>query len=161
MKAVIQRVLKASVTVSDEIVGSIQHGLCVLVGISRDDTEKDMEYIARKILSIRLFENAEDTASSGKWNKSVVDRDFEVLCVSQFTLQSTLKGNKPDFHLAMSSEQSKEFYLKFLDLLKKSYKPEKIQDGRFGAYMKVDIQNDGPVTILLDSKKTNEKNELQ
>ncbi len=154
--------------------------MCVLVGISRDDTDKDLEYIAKKILSIRLFENPEETASSGKWNKNVVDRDFEVLCISQFTLQSTLKGfflvfcsiwlflnkviiilkgTKPDFHLAMSSEQSKEFYQKFLDLLKKTYKEEKIKDGRFGAYMKVDIQNDGPVTILLDSKKTSEKSE--
>ena len=109
MKAVIQRVLKASVTVSDEIVGSIQHGLCVLIGISRDDNDKDMEYIAKKILSIRLFESGDDTASAGKWSKSVVDRDFEILCVSQFTLQSTLKGTKPDFHLAMSSEIFRSF----------------------------------------------------
>ena len=159
MKAVIQRVLKASVTVSDEIVGSIQHGLCVLIGISRDDNDKDMEYIAKKILSIRLFESGDDTASAGKWSKSVVDRDFEILCVSQFTLQSTLKVTKPDFHLAMSSEQSKDFYHKFLDLLKKMYKIEKINDGKFGAYMQVNILNDGPVTILLDSKKNNDKTE--
>lgn len=154
MKAVIQRVLKASVTVADEIVGSIEHGLCVLVGIARDDTEKDMEYIIKKILTVRLFENDEtDTASSsGKWNKSVVDKNFEILCVSQFTLQSTLKGTKPDFHYAMSSDQSKEFYEKFLANLKKMYKQDKIKDGRFGAYMQVNIQNDGPVTLLLDSK---------
>lgn len=151
MKAIIQRVIKASVTVSDEVVGSIQNGLCVLVGISRDDTDKDIDYIVRKILNIRLFEDKDSTNS--KWDKSVVDRDFEVLCISQFTLQSTLKGNKPDFHLAMGSDKSKEFYEKFLDKLKKAYKPEKIQDGRFGAYMQVHIQNDGPVTIILESKK--------
>ena len=156
MKAVIQRVLRASVTVSGEIVGSIENGLCVLVGIARDDTDKDMEYIVRKILNLRIFENADD---SGKWDKSVMDRNFAVLCVSQFTLQSTLKGNKPDFHLAMASDKSKEFYEKFLEKMKSSYKPEKIQDGRFGAYMKVDIQNDGPVTIILESKKDTKQDE--
>lgn len=153
MKAVIQRVAKASVTVSDEIVGSIQKGLCVLVGISRDDTEKDIDFIVRKILNIRLFESGDE--SQQKWNKSAVELDLEILCVSQFTLQSTLKGTKPDFHLAMGAEQSRDFYETFLDRLKKAYKPEKIQDGRFGAYMQVNIQNDGPVTILLDSKKDN------
>lgn len=153
MKAVIQRVLKASVTVSDEIVGSIQNGLCVLIGIARDDTEKDMEFIAKKILSLKLFED------EGHWKRSVVDKDFEVLCVSQFTLQArTSKGAKPDFHQAMSSETSEEFYSKFLDLMKAKYKSEKIQNGKFGAYMKVDIQNDGPVTIIIESRKdeTNE-----
>ncbi len=152
MKAVIQRVLKASVTVSDELVSSISNGLCVLVGIARDDTDKDMDFIVRKILNIRLFENDEPD-SAAKWNKSVMEKDFEILCVSQFTLQSTLKGTKPDFHLAMSSEQSKEFYEKFLLQMRKHYKDEKIKDGRFGAYMQVNIQNDGPVTILLDSRK--------
>ena len=153
MKAIIQRVCNASVTVSNEVISSIQNGLCVLVGISRDDTDKDIEYIVRKILNIRLFD-AE--AQNGKWDKSVVDRDFEVLCVSQFTLQSQLKGNKPDFHLAMGAELSKDFYEKFLASMRKAYKSEKIKDGKFGAYMQVSIQNDGPVTIILDSKKEKE-----
>lgn len=157
MKAIIQRVAKASVTVSDELISSIQNGLCVLVGIGRDDTEKDLDYIVRKILSIRLFENPEN--ENTKWNKSVVDRDFEILCVSQFTLQSTLKGTKPDFHLAMNSEHSKDFYEKFLESMRKSYKPDKIKDGKFGEYMQVNIQNDGPVTIILDSKKDNVKSD--
>ena len=156
MRAVIQRVLKASVTVSDEIISSISNGYCVLIGISRDDTEKDMDFIVRKILNIRLFEDVADeagTSGGGKWNKSIVDRDFEILCVSQFTLQSTLKGNKPDFHLAMSADSSKDFYAKFLQQMRNTYKPEKIKDGQFGAYMQVNIQNDGPVTIIIDSKK--------
>ncbi len=94
MKAIIQRVCTASVTVSNELISSIQNGLCVLIGISRDDNDKDIDYIVRKILNIRLFDS-DVTAESGnsKWDKSVVDRDFEVLCVSQFTLQSNLKGN--------------------------------------------------------------------
>ena len=159
MRAVIQRVLKASVTVSDEIISSISNGYCVLIGISRDDTEKDMDFIVRKILNIRLFEDvADETGTSGgggggKWNKSIVDRDFEILCVSQFTLQSTLKGNKPDFHLAMSADSSKDFYARFLQQMRNTYKAEKIKDGQFGAYMQVNIQNDGPVTIIIDSKK--------
>lgn len=149
MKAVIQRVLKASVTVSDEIVGSIQKGLCVLVGISREDTEKDIEFIVKKILSLKLFES--DDVS---WKKSVMDGDLEVLCVSQFTLQArTDKGAKPDFHMAMGSQISEDFYGKFLEMMKQKYKPEKIQNGKFGANMQVHIQNDGPVTIILDSKK--------
>lgn len=152
MKAVIQRVCAASVTVSNEMISSIKSGLCVLIGISRDDTEKDIEYIVKKILSLRLFED-EANAEGAKWSKNVTERDFEILCVSQFTLQSTLKGTKPDFHLAMGADQSKDFYENFLESLRKSYKSEKIKDGKFGAYMNVNIQNDGPVTILLDSKK--------
>jgi D-aminoacyl-tRNA deacylase len=153
MRAVIQRVLKASVTVSDEIISSISNGYCVLIGISRDDTEKDMDFIVKKILNIRLFEDVDENGANNKWNKSVVDRDLEILCVSQFTLQSTLKGNKPDFHLAMSADSSKDFYFKFLQQMRSCYKPEKIKDGQFGAYMQVNIQNDGPVTIIIDSKK--------
>ncbi len=149
MRAVIQRVLKASVIVSDEIVGSVHKGLCVLVGISRDDTDKDMEFIVKKILNMKLFEN-----EGNHWKKSVVDCDLEVLCVSQFTLYArTDKGTKPDFHEAMGSQMSEEFYNKFLELMRKKYKTEKIQNGKFGAYMKVDIQNDGPVTIIIDSRK--------
>jgi D-aminoacyl-tRNA deacylase len=152
MKAVIQRVCSASVTVSNEMISSIKNGLCILIGISRDDTEKDIDYIVKKILNIRLFEDEAATEGS-KWSKNVVERDFEILCVSQFTLQSTLKGTKPDFHLAMGADKSKDFYEKFLESLRKSYKSENIKDGKFGAYMNVNIQNDGPVTILLDSKK--------
>ncbi|KAK0050754.1 D-tyrosyl-tRNA(Tyr) deacylase 1 [Biomphalaria pfeifferi] len=148
MKAVIQRVLSASVTVDNEIVGSIGKGLCVLVGISRHDTEKEMEYIVRKILNIRVFNDEKDK----RWMKSVMDMGYEVLCVSQFTLESTLKGNKPDFRYAMSPELSQPFYNQFLQALKTQYKADKIQDGKFGAYMQVDIQNDGPVTIPLEIK---------
>ena len=153
MKAVIQRVLTASVSVSGELVSSIQRGYCILVGISKDDTEKDMDYIIRKILNIRLFS---DEDSNTRWNKSVIDKDFEILCVSQFTLQSVLKGTKPDFHQAMAAEKSKDFYDKFLDSLGNLYKKDKIKNGKFGNYMKVSIENDGPVTIILDSKKSND-----
>ncbi|KAM3622937.1 uncharacterized protein V6R79_005059 [Siganus canaliculatus] len=147
MRAIIQRVTTASVTVGEEQVSSIGRGLCVLLGISTDDTQRDADYIVRKILNLRLFDDENGRA----WSKSVMDRDFEVLCVSQFTLQCILKGNKPDFHTAMPAELSQPFYNSILENLRTTYKPELIKDGKFGAYMQVHIQNDGPVTIELNS----------
>ncbi|XP_037328805.1 D-aminoacyl-tRNA deacylase 1 [Pungitius pungitius] len=147
MRAIIQRVTKATVTVGEEEISSIGRGLCVLLGVSVEDTQKDADYIVRKILNLRLFEDEGGRA----WTKSVVDRDFEVLCVSQFTLQCVLKANKPDFHLAMPAELAQPFYNSILENMRSSYKPELIKDGRFGAYMQVHIQNDGPVTIDLTS----------
>ncbi|XP_022072802.1 D-aminoacyl-tRNA deacylase 1 [Acanthochromis polyacanthus] len=147
MKAIVQRVTKASVTVGEEQISSIGRGLCVLLGISVEDTQKDADYIVRKILNLRLFEDENGRA----WTKSVMDRDFEVLCVSQFTLHCVLKGNKPDFHLAMPAELSQPFYNSILENMRSTYKPELIKDGKFGAKMQVNIQNDGPVTIELTS----------
>ncbi|XP_063832313.1 D-aminoacyl-tRNA deacylase [Ostrinia nubilalis] len=147
MKALIQRVMKANVAVNGEVISSIEQGLCVLIGISTSDTIKDMEYIVKKLLSVKLFDDETNT----KWKKTVVDKDYELLCVSQFTLYNTWKGNRPDFHNAMSAEKSKEFYEKFLQMLKDAYQPEKIKDGQFGAYMQVSIQNDGPVTFEIES----------
>ncbi|XP_019399392.1 PREDICTED: D-tyrosyl-tRNA(Tyr) deacylase 1 [Crocodylus porosus] len=147
MKAIIQRVSQASVTVGGEQISSIGRGICVLLGISLEDTQRELEHMVRKILNLRVFED-----ESGKhWSKSVMDKQFEVLCVSQFTLQCILKGNKPDYHMAMPSEQAEPFYNNFLEQLRKAYKPELIKDGKFGAYMQVHIQNDGPVTIELES----------
>ncbi|XP_037752150.1 D-aminoacyl-tRNA deacylase 1 isoform X1 [Chelonia mydas] len=147
MKAIIQRVTQASVTVGGEQISSIGRGICVLLGISLEDTHKELEHMVRKILNLRVFED-----ESGKhWSKSVMDKQYEVLCVSQFTLQCILKGNKPDYHMAMPAEQAESFYNNFLEQLKKAYKPELIKDGKFGAYMQVNIQNDGPVTIELES----------
>ncbi|KAB0383234.1 hypothetical protein FD755_005151 [Muntiacus reevesi] len=126
---------------------AIGRGICVLLGISLEDTQKELEHMVRKILNLRVFED-----ESGKhWSKSVMDKQYEVLCVSQFTLQCVLKGNKPDFHLAMPAEQAESFYKGFLEQLRKAYRPELIKDGKFGAYMQVHIQNDGPVTIELES----------
>ncbi|CAH2253154.1 D-aminoacyl-tRNA deacylase 1 [Pelobates cultripes] len=132
--------------VGDEQISSIGRGICVLLGISVEDTQKDVDYMVRKILNLRIFAD-----ESGKpWCKSVMDKQYEVLCVSQFTLQCILKGNKPDYHMAMPSEQAEPFYNDFLQHMKRAYKPELIKDGKFGAYMQVNIQNDGPVTIELE-----------
>ncbi|KAE8300990.1 D-aminoacyl-tRNA deacylase 1 [Larimichthys crocea] len=147
MRAIVQRVSRASVTVGEEQVSSIGRGLCVLLGISVEDTQRDADYIVRKILNLRLFEDENGRA----WTKSVMDRDFEVLCVSQFTLQCILKGNKPDFHSAMPAELAQPFYDSIMENMRSTYKPELIKDGKFGAYMQVHIQNDGPVTIELTS----------
>ncbi|CAI5678976.1 unnamed protein product [Oreochromis niloticus] len=147
MKAIIQRVTKASVTVGEEQISSIGRGLCVLLGISVEDTQRDAEYMVRKILNLRLFEDEHGRA----WSKSVMERDFEVLCVSQFTLQCILKGNKPDFHSAMPAELAQPFYDSILENMRSTYKAELIKDGKFGARMQVHIQNDGPVTIELTS----------
>uniref|UniRef100_A0A8I5N836 D-aminoacyl-tRNA deacylase n=1 Tax=Papio anubis TaxID=9555 RepID=A0A8I5N836_PAPAN len=136
-----------SFLVGGEQISAIGRGICVLLGISLEDTQKELEHMVRKILNLRVFED-----ESGKhWSKSVMDKQYEILCVSQFTLQCVLKGNKPDFHLAMPTEQAEGFYNSFLEQLRKTYRPELIKDGKFGAYMQVHIQNDGPVTIELES----------
>ncbi|KAM9856562.1 D-aminoacyl-tRNA deacylase 1 [Aulostomus maculatus] len=147
MKAIIQRVTRASVTVGDEQISSIGRGLCVLLGISVEDTQRDADYMVRKILNLRLFEDESGRA----WSKSVMERELEVLCVSQFTLQCILKANKPDFHAAMPAELAQPFYDSILESMRSTYKPELIKDGKFGAYMQVHVQNDGPVTIELRS----------
>ncbi|KDR16783.1 D-tyrosyl-tRNA(Tyr) deacylase 1 [Zootermopsis nevadensis] len=123
MKAVVQRVIKANVTVEGEVISSIGKGLCVLIGISKDDTKKDMEYIARKLLSIRLFENDQGK----KWHLSVKDKGYEILCISQFTLYHVLKGNKLDFHNAMAAEKSEAYYKEFLDLIRVQYQADLIK----------------------------------
>ncbi|XP_036334171.1 D-aminoacyl-tRNA deacylase isoform X1 [Rhagoletis pomonella] len=153
MKAIVQRVTAAKVTVGDELISSIGRGLCVLVGITHSDTEKDVEYLVRKLVALRLFE---DTAGK-RWQKSIKDEQLEILCVSQFTLYHRLKGNKPDFHLAMQGDTAQNLYNSFLKRLEKHYDATKIKDGKFGAYMQVHIQNDGPVTIELESPIENAK----
>lgn len=147
MRAVIQRVQRASVSVGGELISSIGRGLCVLIGIHKNDTPTDIEYIVRKILNTRLFED-----DNGKrWQVGVKDAGLEILSVSQFTLYCELKGNKPDYRHAMGGEAAQQFYQEFLTQLRKQYKPELIKDGVFGAMMQVDIQNDGPVTINIES----------
>eukprot|EP00092_Neocalanus_flemingeri_P094878 GFUD01120688.1.p1 GENE.GFUD01120688.1~~GFUD01120688.1.p1 ORF type:complete len:154 (-),score=63.14 GFUD01120688.1:104-565(-) len=146
MKAVVQRVLSGSVTVEGEVVSRIGKGMVALVGIHKDDTKVEMDYIVRKLVSLRMWEDE----SGRRWAKSAKDLGLEVLCVSQFTLYHVMKGNKPDFHLAMGGDQSKQFYLNFLEEIKKAYKEDKIKDGVFGANMQVELVNDGPVTLELE-----------
>ncbi|XP_006457811.1 hypothetical protein AGABI2DRAFT_176400 [Agaricus bisporus var. bisporus H97] len=152
MRAVIQRVASASVTVDNEIISKISKGLMALVGIGTDDTEADITSITNKIVNLRVFNDSAD--SNKMWKASVKDIDGEILCVSQFTLlANTTKGNKPDFHKAMSTEPGRIMYATFLERLGQAYNPEKIQDGKFGAMMNVSLTNEGPVTFTIDSRK--------
>ncbi|XP_068664311.1 uncharacterized protein [Aristolochia californica] len=151
MRAVVQRVLSASVEVDGRVVSEIGPGILVLVGIHESDVESDADYLCRKVLNMRLFPNDR----SGKaWDQSVIQRSFEVLMVSQFTLYGILKGNKPDFHVAMSPEKAKTFYSSLVDKFRQSYSTEAVKDGVFGAMMKVHLVNDGPVTVQLDSSQS-------
>ncbi|KAL9655195.1 hypothetical protein ABK040_008970 [Willaertia magna] len=150
MRAVIQRVNHASVTVANEVISKIGKGLMVLIGIERNDTKEDMEYISRKVLNTKIFD--EETKY---WNVSVKDKNYEILFVSQFTLYHKFKGNKLDFHCAMKTEEARAFFDEFVNFTKNEYAADKIQTGEFGAMMKVDLENDGPVTIIVDSKNRN------
>ncbi|XP_050433936.1 D-aminoacyl-tRNA deacylase [Adelges cooleyi] len=150
MKVVVQRVLKAKVSVDGQEVNSITKGLCLLVGLHKSDQQSDINYMVQKILKLRLFDKDEK-----KWHSSVVDMGYEILSISQFTLCYKLKGNKLDFHYAMPGDAARQNYQYFLESLKKSYDETKIKDGVFGGKMEVEIVNDGPVTVQLEtSEKT-------
>lgn len=146
MKAVIQRVSEASVTVDGRVLGSVGNGFLVLLGVSDDDTERDAEILARKTAMLRVFEDEE-----GKMNRSLLDNGYGALVISQFTLLAdTKKGNRPSFIHAARPEQSVPLYQLYIEQLKKEgISP--VQNGEFGADMKVRLLNDGPVTILLDT----------
>ncbi len=145
MRAVIQRVTQASVAVDDHIIGSIQDGFLVLLGVADEDTEDDLNYMVKKITQIRIFEDEQ-----GKMNLSLKDTGGSLLIISQFTLfASTRKGNRPSFTEAGSPEFSKEMYLKFIDACRAQ--GIHTEEGEFGAHMVVSLVNNGPVTITIDS----------
>lgn len=143
MKFVIQRVKEASVKVSGETVGSINKGLLVLIGLTHTDKQSDIQFAANKLLNLRLW----DDNNGNRWKESVKSLNLEILLVSQFTLYSILKGNKPDFHNALDPDPALKMYEKFVECLKKNYFEKNIQCGKFGAMMEVSLVNDGPVTI--------------
>ena len=146
MRVVLQRVSHASVTVEEKVIGQIQRGFLLLVGVTHDDAMEDMEYLVRKIVQMRIFEDEE-----GKLNRSIQDVGGEILSVSQFTLYAdTKKGNRPSFSKAAPGDVALEMFEQFNGLLRDTGIP--VETGQFGADMKVELLNDGPVTILLDSK---------
>ena len=147
MRAVVQRVTRASVTVEHEIVGEIGNGLVVLLGIARDDTEKDAEYLVEKIAALRIFDD-----ESGRMNRSVSDVHGGVLIVSQFTLYGDVRrGLRPSWIDAAPPEIAEPLYQFFVE--QSRTRIERVATGSFRATMQVELVNDGPVTILLDSRK--------
>jgi len=150
MKTVIQRVSSASVTIDAKIVADIQQGLLVLIGIEDADTQEDIDWLCQKIANLRIFGDENDVM-----NLSVKDIDGEIIVVSQFTLQaSTKKGNRPSYIKAAKPEIAIPLYEQFVQQLEIEL-GKKVQTGIFGADMKVALLNDGPVTILIDSKYRN------
>ena len=148
MRAVIQRVSSASVTVDNQITGQIKNGLLVLLGVGQGDTLADLDYVFQKTIGLRVFEDA-----AGKMNLSLTDIGGQLLVVSQFTLYGDVrKGKRPGFGAAAPPEQANEMYEAFLQRARE--KDLHVQTGVFQADMQVTLVNDGPVTILLDSKKT-------
>ena len=146
MRTVIQRVKYAKVSVDGKILGEIDKGLLVLLGVTHEDTIKEVKWLANKTKNLRIFEDEE-----GKLNRSIQDVDGEILSVSQFTLYAdTKKGNRPSFSKAAPGDVAIEMFEQFNGLLRESGVP--VETGQFGADMKVGLLNDGPVTILLDSK---------
>ncbi len=146
MKALLQRVTGASVSVASEVVGRIGQGLVVFVGVADGDTEKDARYLAQKIVDLRLFSD-----EAGRFNLSALDIKGELLVVSQFTLLAdTRKGRRPSFIEAAPPAQAEELFERFVEQARAT--GLKVETGHFRQYMQVEIHNDGPVTILLDSK---------
>lgn len=147
MRAVVQRVNKASVVVEGDVWSEIGRGLLILIGVEDLDGEEDAVYLAEKISNLRIFEDEND-----KMNLSLIDINGEMLIVSQFTLHGDCrKGRRPNFMKAAGAELAENLYIRFIDECKKYV--SKIQNGKFQAHMEVSLLNDGPVTILLDSKK--------
>ncbi len=147
MKIVIQRVTKASVKVDNETIGKIGNGLVVLVGVAQGDTHEDIDYLVEKTVNLRIFADSE-----GKFNLSVIDIKGELLLVSQFTLlASTRKGRRPGFTDAAPPEQAEDLFNEFVSRARTS--GLKVATGKFQAHMLVEIDNDGPVTIIIDSRE--------
>lgn len=150
MRAVIQRVSEASVRVDHKVCSVIHEGLLILLGIEEEDSEDDIEWLCRKIINMRIFNDDE-----GVMNVSLKEIDGDAIIVSQFTLHaSTKKGNRPSYIKAAKPEVAEPMYLKFVSEFEKQLGKD-VGTGRFGADMKVSLLNDGPVTIIIDSKEKN------
>ncbi|GAM85806.1 hypothetical protein ANO11243_038140 [Dothideomycetidae sp. 11243] len=143
MKTVLQRVKSASVTVDGQLISTIGKGLLVFAGVAKDDTPKEVESMANKVLKVKLWEDEQER----KWKRNVQEIDGEILCVSQFTLLATTKKSSPDFRKAAPPIPAKELYDRFFATIQAQYTPERVKDGVFQAMMDVSLINDGPVGV--------------
>lgn len=147
MRVVLQRCLNASVTIDNNESRSINNGLVIFLGVSNNDTDEDIDYLVKKITNLRIFED-----NNNKMNYSIQDIKGSLLIISQFTLYAdTKKGNRPSFTNSMSYDDAKEYYYRFIEKIKETNIDYKT--GEFGSDMKVNLINDGPVTIIIDSKE--------
>lgn len=144
MRLIVQRVTNASVEVDGEITGEIEEGLMVLVGFGENDTEREADYLTRKLVKLRVFED-----ENGRMNKSTLDIGAKLLLVPQFTLYGKVKKYRPSFHHALEPEKASELFDYFVDRCSEHVE---VQTGVFGAFMKVNLLNNGPVTILLEKE---------
>ena len=145
MRVIVQRVKKSSVSVDKKVVGKIDNGLMILVGFTYNDNIKDLEYMIKKVLNLRIFDD-----ENGVMNKNVLEVGGSILSISQFTLYAdTKKGNRPSYIKALKSDEATILYNKFNELLSEKIK---VETGIFGAEMEVSLINDGPITIILDSE---------
>ncbi|KAI9768804.1 MAG: D-tyrosyl-tRNA(Tyr) deacylase [Geoglossum simile] len=170
MKAILQRVLSASVTVDQQLVSSIGKGVLVFAAVAPGDTEREADLLASKVIKMKLWDDEDGarvpipvSSRTGQrqfsnstvlqWKQSVQDINGEVLCVSQFTLLASIKGSKPDFHGAMAGDQAKELYDYFVSKIQEGYEQGKVKNGVFQAMMKVGLINDGPVTLEISASR--------
>lgn len=150
MRALIQRVNYSSVVINEEVKSEISNGILVLLGVENEDTEEDAAWLSNKISGLRIFDD-----DQGVMNLSVKDIDGEVMVISQFTLHAnTKKGTRPSYIRAAKPDVSVPLYERFVEEMEKDLN-KKVGKGEFGAYMKIDLENDGPVTIMIDSKNKN------
>lgn len=148
MKIILQRVKEASCSVNNEVISEIQNGYLLLIGFTHEDTMKEVEYLAKKVANLRVFED-----ENGKLNLSILDKEkYQILSISQFTVYGdTKKGNRPSFTKAMEPHKANELYEAFNDVIQNTYGISTL-GGAFGEHMDIQLINDGPVTILLESK---------
>ncbi len=147
MKVIVQRVNSASCTVNNKLISKIKKGYLLLVGFTQNDSIKEVNYLAKKIANLRIFED-----DLGKLNRSILDMNYEILSISQFTIYGdTSKGNRPSFTKALEPKKALELYLELTNILNNEYNINTL-NGVFGEHMNIGLINDGPVTIILESK---------
>ena len=153
MRIVVQRVSDAKLSVEEKVLAEIKEGLVVFVGFYDGDNDTALDNIVDKILNLKLWEDK----SGSMWKESVKSLNHEILLVPNFTLYAATKGGKMDFHLAMKADKSKIIFQKFVELFQKKYEENKIKKGEFGAHMKINLTNDGPINIELNEEEIKQK----